>query len=474
MTSDPVTLTLPFLTWHGFYALLAQLLVITVALLAWQAHKHRKWTQPEQLAGLLIPLAWAFIPFWLFVLGATVWRLGQILYGVEVVSLASGSLGLGALIAALLGAPFVIYGTYLRHKTNRLEQEGHITDRINKAVEQLGADKIIERDGNKEPVPNIEVRMGAILSLERIAQDSTLYDKGRDHVRVMEILCAYVRHNSRAAEAKKYSDSSKPHAFYKKIPEPGIDVQTAISVIGRRNLKREEVALVPLRIEESWPNPSTPGEESEFHAQYATIRRRHRRNRQWINFVNVFTKYVKEYKGFQIDLRRCNLQKIDFRDLDFTRANFNHSKIDGANFKNTKLMGASFKHTSGVFSRFGESDLSLSVIEDSNFRGARMGEAVILGANLKKVNLRDSNLTNAVMDGSALQEVTFSEESGKTSPRSSPITKDQAESTFGFNGTLPREIKRPDHWLNNNDNFESEWCKWQANSENYTMPEKPK
>jgi hypothetical protein len=38
--------------------------------------------------------------------------------------------------------------------------------------------------------PNIEVRIGAILSLERIAQDSTRYDNGRDHVRVMEILCA--------------------------------------------------------------------------------------------------------------------------------------------------------------------------------------------------------------------------------------------------------------------------------------------
>lgn len=150
------------------------------------------------------------------------------------------SLGGGALVAALLGAPFVVWGTVLKHRTVMFQKEGHITDRINKAVEQLGAEKTIERIGRpvtlqtghpdyvepseierstviewlgkplpelelsfldsegewqafSETVPNIEVRIGAILSLERIAQDSTRLDGGRDHIRVMEILTAYIR-----------------------------------------------------------------------------------------------------------------------------------------------------------------------------------------------------------------------------------------------------------------------------------------
>ncbi len=127
------------------------------------------------------------------------------------------NLGAGALIAAMLGAPFVIWGTVLKHRTVTFQKEGHITDRINKAVEMLGAEKVekvysLGEDGKpiqaERTVANIEVRIGAILSLERIAQDSTAYDKGRDHVRVMEILCAYVRENS---NARKPVDFPEPH-----------------------------------------------------------------------------------------------------------------------------------------------------------------------------------------------------------------------------------------------------------------------
>ena len=65
-------------------------------------------------------------------------------------------------------------------------EQGHITDRYTKAIEQLG-----KLDGDK---PNIEIRLGAIYALERIARDSP-----RDHWTIMEVLTAYVRQNSPAA-----------------------------------------------------------------------------------------------------------------------------------------------------------------------------------------------------------------------------------------------------------------------------------
>ncbi|MGY6547876.1 MAG: hypothetical protein ACXIU7_02550 [Roseinatronobacter sp.] len=130
-------------------------------------------------ATLLTLLGWLLLPIWLWLLGATISGLWDVF--THPTPRASGSLGLGALIAAFLGAPFAIYGTWLRHKTNRLEQEGHMTDRITKAVEQLGAEKTVKDQHGasrtvERTVPNIEVRMGAILSLERIAQDSTIHD----------------------------------------------------------------------------------------------------------------------------------------------------------------------------------------------------------------------------------------------------------------------------------------------------------
>lgn len=63
------------------------------------------------------------------------------------------NLGAGALIAALLGAPFVIWGTVLKYQTVRFQKEGHITERISQAVEQLGAEKPSNARGRRNPCP---------------------------------------------------------------------------------------------------------------------------------------------------------------------------------------------------------------------------------------------------------------------------------------------------------------------------------
>ena len=66
-----------------------------------------------------------------------------------------------------------------------LNREGQITDRFTKAIDHLGA---VDKDGNKA----LEIRLGGIYALERIARDSA-----DDHWRVIEVLCGYVRHNAR-------------------------------------------------------------------------------------------------------------------------------------------------------------------------------------------------------------------------------------------------------------------------------------
>ena len=224
------------------------------------------------------------------------------------------NLGAGALIAAILGAPFVIWGTVIRHRQLGFQKDGHITDRISKAVEQLGAEKVVERIGRpvtiftgkperinyseetaikladkprtklaqkewdrswnhdtddveegyrqtvttwptertviqwqgepvdlgkdeevgsegawqvfKETAPNIEVRIGGLLSLERIAQDSVAYDKGRDHVRVMEILCAYIRNNAPVERQSENTDDAS---------SPRSDIVIALNILGKRS-----------------------------------------------------------------------------------------------------------------------------------------------------------------------------------------------------------------------------------------------
>ena len=140
-------------------------------------------------------------------------------------NLAQGSaLLLGALVAAAT-LFFTLIKTWINERTTTAEEEGLITDRINAAVASLGAEKTIKKgkDEDEETVPNIEVRIGAILALERMAK------KNADvHIQIMEILTAYIRENAPVTEEKH---NRKPRQ----------DVQLAFTVIGRR--PEESIAL---------------------------------------------------------------------------------------------------------------------------------------------------------------------------------------------------------------------------------------
>ncbi|MDZ7709276.1 MAG: hypothetical protein U5K36_03650 [Roseovarius sp.] len=252
----------------------------------------------------------------------------------------AASLGTGALIAALLGAPFVIWGTVLRHQTLRYQKEGHITDRITSAVEQLGAEKTVKTGGEETTAPNIEVRIGAILSLERIAQDSTMHDKGRDHVRVMEILCAYVRENSNARRPVDFplpewepladdadEEARKEHAAWRvvrfanlfnsnvqqwaqSLPMPRADIAVALQVLGRRTAEQRLV-------EAAWPEAPEATTVWPFDTPCPELRKGTDDAPLTGTEISAFKEKleawqstVRNYSGYRIDLRDANLQRV--------------------------------------------------------------------------------------------------------------------------------------------------------------------
>lgn len=247
--------------------------------------------------------------------------------GFKGASQASGSLGAGAVIVAVLGAPFLVWRTVTAHRDVEFKKEGHITDRITKSVEQLGAEKTLTRLGRavqlyegepteetivveegkahnilggievngsriqrgdgtdeirvqvwpryrviidygdrainemagskkfigepqsySETYPNLEIRVGAIFALERIAQDSSRYDGGRDHPRVMEILAAYVRENSKVEYQSGWKMITSPRRYR-------IDLQAALDVIGRRTRKQrqqERISGFRINLQAGW------------------------------------------------------------------------------------------------------------------------------------------------------------------------------------------------------------------------------
>ena len=91
-----------------------------------------------------------------------------------------------------------LYFTWRRIEIAQLELEAtrdqQVTERFTRAIDQLGA---TDDKGEKK----LEIRLGGIYALERIAWDSLAMETspGRDYSTVMEVLTAYVRENTTQA-----------------------------------------------------------------------------------------------------------------------------------------------------------------------------------------------------------------------------------------------------------------------------------
>jgi hypothetical protein len=115
-------------------------------------------------------------------------------------------------LAQILGGTLILVGLYFTFKTIQITQEGQITDRFTKAIDQLGA------TGTEK----LAIRLGAIYSLERIARDSE-----KDHWPIMEILTTYIRYHASWSFVREESRSPHNHQL-----QP--DFQAILTVIGRR------------------------------------------------------------------------------------------------------------------------------------------------------------------------------------------------------------------------------------------------
>ena len=116
-----------------------------------------------------------------------------------------------------LGAGLLAAGALIFTGRNfLLSREGQVTDRYTKAIEQLGSDKL-------------DVRIGGIYALERIAHDSV-----RDHSTVMEVLTAFIREHSHEPWPPPDDPASRDRG---RSTRP--DVRAALTAVLRRNAERD-------------------------------------------------------------------------------------------------------------------------------------------------------------------------------------------------------------------------------------------
>jgi hypothetical protein len=201
-------------------------------------------------------------------------------------------------------------------------REGQITERFTRAIEQLGSD-------------NVDVRLGGIYALERIA-DTSDDERGP----ILEVLTAYVRgHSPWPAGGWEYGAATPPEPNTPEADERQLaslqfrrpDVQAVVSILGRRK----------------------PGGDEELLLSRVDLRRAY--------------------------LRRANLE----------RANIRNASLRGVQGRAARLCGAVLK----------QSDLTNALLDGADLREADLQRANLSGADLRGADLRGAALDGAVLDG---------------------------------------------------------------------------
>ncbi len=216
-----------------------------------------------------------------------------------------------ALVQAVAGAALLV-GLLFTAGTLHLNRQGQITERFTKAIEQLGDSKL-------------DVRLGGIYALERIARDSA-----SDHRTIMEVLTAFLREHSREATQAQASATQKDAGWRLRG-----DLQAVATVLGRRRREREG-ALDQL-------------------------------NLQGVHLEEVIIQDANLEEAFLLgaNLERANLVGANLEGAFLTIANLKGAFLTIANLKRANLLGADLRgaHLEGA-------DLGGARLEGADLRGA--------------------------------------------------------------------------------------------------------
>ncbi|MBD2094193.1 pentapeptide repeat-containing protein [Trichocoleus sp. FACHB-591] len=301
-----------------------------------------------------------------------------------------------------------------------LTEQGQITERFTKAIEQLGSN-------------NTSIRLGGIYALAQISKE--LPDKY--HWTIIEILAAFVRDNSTlfysSAELLSKFKIEDPTTRLERRENISIDIQAALTVIGRRDYKQDPIDPTKIDLSKAHlkgadlsscylENVSFAGsnlegvslcktnlEEADFRGVKSVLER---------EFLE--EKVVKEFYSKVEDIKKdidlyLELEYIwdslnsfqERRGIDFEGAILKH-----ANFYGSQLQLAKFSQADLSFAIFDKSMLEIIDFSGHSLQNASFREAVIKGVlfgviDMKKTSFRKSDMHRVEFSGCNLEKSRF-------------------------------------------------------------------
>jgi hypothetical protein len=252
-------------------------------------------------------------------------------------------------LLALLAGVLAAMGAYYTHRTFELNRAGQITERFTRAIDQLGSSQI-------------DIRLGGIYGLERVARDSS-----DDHPQVFEVLTAYVRQRARSVLGPQgaSADATRDTRRWELAP----DVQAVMSVLARRS--------------SSYDRPEAPFDLART------------------NLAGLILPGV-ELPG--TSFHGANLEGAILNDADLRGADLSGASLHGVDLNDADLEGAVLPEADLQNASFEEANIQGAVLDSANLRGANLMRADLRGATLVKSDLRGALLDGANLEGACLEE----------------------------------------------------------------------
>jgi uncharacterized protein YjbI with pentapeptide repeats len=341
-----------------------------------------------------------------------------------------------AVLAALAGL-IAIAGAVFTGLSYRLNRAGQITERFTRAIDQIGSDKL-------------DIRLGGIYALERIARDSS-----DDHPQVIEVLNTYVREHaplssnaSPARDAHERSANVQVEAIraLERIakgaqtgavpasaesttdaatsqaeappPTPPTDVQAAMSVLGRRSRGRSEaqlnVARTDLRGLVLRGDPvNLEGANLEgANLEGAVLRTANLQGAElahaWLPGAELDDAQLERAVLFGVNLANASLRRAKFKGANLFAATLKGAALNDAHLEELDDgRGADFEGAQLLEAHLEKSDLSEACLKNANLYGAHLekcnlSEACLEGANLYGAHLEGADLSYAHLERAQL------------------------------------------------------------------------
>jgi hypothetical protein len=275
-------------------------------------------------------------------------------------------------VAQIVGGVALVAGLYFTWMNVLISQDVQITNRFSRAVEFLGAR---DQRGNIE----LEVRLGAIYALERIAIDSE-----RDYWTIMELLCAYVRNHA-----------SREGTDYRITPKP--DVQTVLTVVGRLGKRAVD-----------FPNPQS----KRIDLSGARLRG-----------FDLSGAHLEAANLEGADLEKANLSGAHLAKARLRNATLTSAVLRDADLKGADLTGATLTGAILINAKLQGTVLLAAKLRNASLMEAVLSQAHLVAADLEGANLRRAVVTKAEFKGADLWDAKLEEIRGFTATQRESVAR---------------------------------------------------